>query len=175
MKKLVYKDLRRRGGILHGKQNFNAQVKKRLGEKRAEQQGILADTYDYDVWVGDSKKRAVKMQDMIDKKMRCDIAWAEKRQRPEPSKERWVVKTNATPRGKVEVDYTTYPNPYLHPYKTVLINGIRHETLHSWASRDRDIILSNDLIRIPKALERLKKYKNYVSLLERGKVNAYYI
>ena len=166
MNKLVTSDVKRHKGILHGKHNLNYLYKRDLG-KKAELYGIIKETYDYDVWVSDPMKRADRMQDKIDRKMKCDIAWAEKTNNPRDAKSRWVVKTKATPTRSEEVDYVSYPNPKMHPYQTRKINGLERETLLSSAARDKQILHGSVPMLQHKAPDRLENYQMYLALKSR--------
>ena len=166
MNKFVTSDVRKHKGILHGKHNLNYLYKKELG-KKAETYGLIDETYDYDVWVRDPMKRANRMQDRIDRRYGCDMAWAEKTNNPRDAKSRWIVKTKATQSTKEEVDYVSYPDPKMHPYQTRKVNGLERETLLSSASRDKQILHGSVPMLQHKAPKRLERYQIYRDLKEK--------
>jgi len=161
---MVKQDIRSQGGIFHGKHNLNREYRRKLGKKKAEE--FIQETYDYDVWVGNPRRRADMMQRKLDKKMKCDIAYAVKQPAPHDAKARWIVRSRAN-MDNPEVDYVGYPDPIRHPYRTRKErDGIEYETIES--SMAREEVLKHVPMRSFKARRSLynyQKYKNY----ERGK------
>jgi len=144
----LFPQLKRTKDTLHGAQSRNIQIKKKIGKEEAEKRELIAQTYDYDVWSRFPKKRAIEIENKLDKHFKADIAQVEKapvgKKAPDykSSKrrvERYTVVTPVTPAGKNEVDFTTLP---IRPFKTNSIDGIKHETLKSSykrAQEDKDI------------------------------------
>ena len=155
---LVKSDIKKHGGIFHGRHNLNQEYKRLLGSKA---QPFLKETYDFDVWVSNPMKRAERMQHLLDLKAGCDIAYAVKQPAPRDAKSRWVVQSRAN-YEKPEVDYVSYPDPDKHPYRTVKHDGIEHETLES--SIAREYVLLQHPGRGSKARKTINNYirfKNY--------------
>ena len=160
---MVKKDIKRHGGIFHGKHNLNREYQRKVGKKRAEE--FVQDTYDYDVWVSNPRKRADRMQGRLDRRMKCDIAYAVKQPAPHDAKARWIVRSRAN-MDNPEVDYVGYPDPIRHPYRTRKEKGIEYETIES--SMAREEVLKHVPMRSFKARRSLynyQKFKNY----ERGR------
>ena len=152
----VKEDIKKRGGIFHGKHNLNKQYQRRLGKTKASQ--FIQETYDYDVWVGDPLSRADNMQRKLDQKMKCDIAYAVKQPAPKDSKSRWIVRSRAND-DNPEVDYVGYPDPTQHPYRTVSRRGIEYETIES--SMAREEVLKHVPMRSFKARRALYNYQQF--------------
>ena len=88
---LVEKSAKKHNSVMHGRHNVNFWFEHLLGSKIAKEKGFVKDTYDYDVWVYDAKKRAVDMQHQIDSAVGADIAYAKKEVSPKETLSRWVV------------------------------------------------------------------------------------
>lgn len=153
---IVKSDTKELGGIFHGKHNINRIYKRDLGENS---QQILRDTYDYDIWVESPIRRADRMQKKLDNHMGCDIAYAKKEISPRDAKSRWVVKSRGT-EDKHEVDYVSYPDPIIHPYRTEMVDGIECETLDSAMAREEDIKKQVPM-RYFKSAHNLQDYRQY--------------
>lgn len=157
---LVKEDLKEHGGVFHGKHNVNRIYRRELG---VDEHPIIEDTYDYDIWVGDSLKRAYKMQKKIDNHVGFDITYAEKQPAPHDAKARWAVKSRGV-EDKPEVDYVTYPNPIEHPYKTeVDEEGIEYETLESSMAREKQLSRSCPMRQF-KSMRNLQNYREFKKL-----------
>jgi hypothetical protein len=163
MEPIVTKDVRIKGGIYHGKHNINREYTNRLGKRKAEE--LVDDTYDYDVWVKAPYSRANAMQKKIDKKMKCDMAYAVKQPKPMDTKARWIVRSRAND-DHPEVDYVSYPDPFIHPIRTYKQNGIEYETLESSVAREET--LKYMPMRSVKARKSLYRYHKYKSLEKNG-------
>ena len=151
---LLVPQLKKSKDIMHGATSRNIIIQKKIGKEQAQKQNLITPTYDYDVWSAMPKKRAVEIENKIDKQYNADVAQVEKlpigKRAPDvagqPTKkhERYAVVTPATPTGKQEVDYTSFP---ARPYKTNTIDGVRHETLASSykrAQEDKNIPLRTE-------------------------------
>jgi len=168
--------LRKSRDVLHGAESRNTIVKQKIGQEEAKKQNLITRTYDYDVWSKMPRKRAVEIENEIDKEFGADVAQVEKlpvgKDAPDyqSSKkgkkiERYGVVTPLTPAGKQEVDYASFP---VRSFATNTINGVRHETLKSSyrrAQEDKDRpIRSERAYREIRNAERLDRI-----LRQRGK------
>jgi len=170
---LLVPQLKKSKDVLHGATSRNTQVQHKLGTEEAKKQNLLVSTYDYDIWSKQPKKRAIEIENKLDKQYNADIAQVEKmpvgkrapdfKGKPKTKQvDRYTVITPATPAGKQEVDYTSLPS---RPFTTNTIHGVRHETISSSykrAQQDKDIPLRSE-----RAYAEIRKAQKLDSILKR--------
>jgi len=159
---LVKRQLRQhKKDTMHGAYSVNEQVS----------EDYKRPTKDIDVWSNSPKKRAIQIENQLDKKAGCDIAHVEEKhigtdsnrlmgigppsEQKEPEHKRYLVVTK--PKDDLDVDYTTYPNRVYHRR---LFQGFYHESLQSAHDRAKELARTQPIrsFKASEDVERIEKY-----------------
>lgn len=172
----VVKQVKRKGGVIHGSWSVNQQVGPRFSRK----------VKDVDIWVKQPKERAEEMENEIDRCIGCDIAEVKEeiiardpnrmvslgplREKPASQHTRAYVKIRrGTDVGGA--DYSTFPDEPPEgkiKLRTKKFNGVQHETLQG--AYERALNLRMRPLRSAKASRDIKRIEKYwESRRRRGK------
>lgn len=157
----VVRQIKRKGGVLHGSWSVNKQVGPQFSRRAR----------DMDIWANEPKDRAEEMENEIDRHVGCDIMCVKEQIIPKgvgvmqklgpPRKvsEKKHMRYNVeAPHDTGSADYSHFPDDAVR-LQTTRVNGVQHETLE--AAYQRSLNCRYQPLRATKALKDKKRIEKY--------------